>query len=61
MVIFVVNNDKFMLFVYYLLKFKFMEFECIFVEIYELLKELDEDDFRMLFSYVIDVEVIFFV
>lgn len=61
MVIFVVNNDKFILFVYYLLKSKFMEFECVFDEIYELLKELDEDDFRLFFSYVIDVEVIFYV
>ena len=50
------NNDKFMPPVYYLLKSKFTESECAFVETQELPKELEEDDPRLLPSYATSVQ-----
>ena len=56
MAILATNNDKPIPPVYYLLKSKFMEYECAFDETHELTKELDEDDPRLLPSYATDVE-----
>ena len=56
MAILAANNDKPIPPVYYLLKSKFMEYECAFDETHELPKELDEDDPRLLPSYATDVE-----
>ena len=50
------NCDKSMQPVYYLLKSKCSEPECTFAETHELSNELEEDDPRLLPSYVFDIE-----